>query len=107
MEVILIGYREWALNAFLGFNKPVIKSMKELNELLESYKKKNRLCLIFVGWSDIISSDIIKNHKPIAITNKIKWSQGDSNSCPLACHSKGHLVRNYFLFLPRSINNSS
>ena len=62
MEVILIGYRKWALNTFRAFNKPIIKSMKELNIFLESNKKKSNLCLIFVGWSDIINPEIINNH---------------------------------------------
>tara|TARA_B100000579_G_scaffold430564_1_gene444186 strand:- start:554 stop:1204 length:651 start_codon:yes stop_codon:yes gene_type:complete len=63
MKVVLIGYREWALRAFSKFKRfPVIKSMDNLNEFLSNYDQKEKLCLIFVGWSDIIQNDIIQNH---------------------------------------------
>ena len=39
-----------------------MKSMDNLNAFLNKYDHKEKLCLIFVGWSDIIQSDIIQNH---------------------------------------------
>ena len=63
MKVVLIGYREWALNAFSNFqNFPVIKSTDDFNNFIKDYDQKERLCLIFVGWSEIIQSEIIQNH---------------------------------------------
>ena len=63
MKVVLIGYREWALSAFSKFKSfPVMKSMDNLNAFLNDYGQKEKLCLIFVGWSYIIKSDIIQNH---------------------------------------------
>ena len=63
MKVVLVGYREWALSAFAKFRSyPVMKSMDNLNAFLNKYDHKEKLCLIFVGWSDIIQSDIIQNH---------------------------------------------
>tara|TARA_Y100001968_G_scaffold100812_1_gene90753 strand:- start:28548 stop:29198 length:651 start_codon:yes stop_codon:yes gene_type:complete len=63
MKVVLLGYREWALSTFSKFKSfPVIKSMDNLNAFLNDYDQKEKLCLIFVGWSDIIQSDIIQNH---------------------------------------------
>ena len=63
MQVVLIGYREWALSAFSKFKIcPVLKSMDDLNTFLNDNDQKEKLCLIFVGWSDIIKSDIIQNH---------------------------------------------
>ncbi len=63
MKVVLIGYRDWALSAFSKFKSfPVMKSMDNLNTFLNDYDQKEKLCLIFVGWSDIIQSYIIENH---------------------------------------------
>ena len=63
MQFVLIGYREWALSAFSGFKSfPVMKSMDNLNEFLNDYDQKEKLCLIFVGWSDVIQSHIIQNN---------------------------------------------
>ena len=63
MKVVLIGYREWALSAFSKFKScPVLKSMDNLNNFLSEYDQKEKLCLIFVGWSYIIKDDIVKNH---------------------------------------------
>ena len=63
MQVVLIGYREWALSAFSKFKSyPVMKSMDNLNAFLNDYDQKEKLCLIFLGWSEMIQNDIIKNH---------------------------------------------
>jgi len=68
MQVVLIGYREWALNAFSKFTScPVMKSMDNLNTFLNDYDQKEKLCLIFVGWSDIIQNDIIQNYMCICL----------------------------------------
>lgn len=68
MQIVLIGYREWALNAFSNFKKfKVIKTTKDLNNFLDQNKDNPNLCLIFAGWSQIIKSEIINNYLCICL----------------------------------------
>ena len=60
MRIILIGYREWALNAFSHFEDlKVLKTNKELNNFLKILNSNDDICLIFAGWSEIIKLDIL------------------------------------------------
>ncbi len=63
MQIVLIGYRDWALNAFSKFkNLKSISSTKDLEIFLESHKSNEELCLIFAGWSEIIKKQIIEKY---------------------------------------------
>ena len=60
MQIILIGYREWALRAFSYFkNLLILKTTEDLNIFIEKNQSNKELCLIFAGWSKIISPEII------------------------------------------------
>ena len=60
MRIILIGYRDWALNAFSNFKDlKIIKSNDDLNNFLSNINSNEDLCLIFAGWSEIIKLEII------------------------------------------------
>ena len=60
MKVILIGYRDWALNAFSHFKDlKIVKSNEDLNNFLSTFNSNEELCLIFAGWSEIIKLEII------------------------------------------------
>ena len=68
MRIILIGYREWALNAFSNFKDlKIIKSNEDLNNFLNTYNSKEDLCLIFAGWSEIIKLEIINKYLCICL----------------------------------------
>lgn len=63
MRVILIGYRDWALNAFSHFKDlKIIKSNEDLYNFLSTVNSNEDLCLIFAGWSEIIELEIIKKY---------------------------------------------
>ena len=63
MRVILIGYRDWALNAFSHFKDlKILKSNEDLNNFLSTVNSNDDLCLIFAGWSEIIELEIIKKY---------------------------------------------
>ena len=63
MRVILIGYRDWALNAFSHFKDlKILKSNEDLSNFLSTISSDEDLCLIFAGWSEIIELDIIKKY---------------------------------------------
>ncbi len=60
MRIILIGYRDWAINAFSHFKDlQIINSNEHLNNFLNSLNSNEELCLIFVGWSEIIKLEIL------------------------------------------------
>ncbi len=68
MRLILIGYRDWALNAFSHFKDlKIIKSNEELNNFLSNVNLNEDLCLIFAGWSEIIELEIIKKFTCICL----------------------------------------
>ena len=61
MRLILIGYRDWALNAFSHFKDlKIVKSNEDLNKFLSNVNLSEDLCLIFAGWSEIIELEIIE-----------------------------------------------
>ena len=63
MRVILVGYRDWALNAFSHFKDlKILKSNEDLNNFLSTVNSNDDLCLIFAGWSEIIELEIIKKY---------------------------------------------
>ena len=63
MEIVLIGYRKWALNAFSKFkNLKSFSSTQDLELFLESRNSNEKLCLVFAGWSEIIKSQIIEKY---------------------------------------------
>ena len=60
MKIILIGYRDWALNAFSHFKDlKIVKSNEDLSNFLSTVDSNEDLCLIFTGWSEIIKLEII------------------------------------------------
>ena len=62
MNIIMIGYREWALKAFslVNFRHIQIKSERDF-ELFISTKFSATMHLVFVGWSKIIPASVV-NH---------------------------------------------
>lgn len=68
MQIVLIGYRKWALNAFSKFKSlKTISSNNDLETFLENFNSEEELCLIFVGWSEIIKSSIINKYTCICL----------------------------------------
>lgn len=60
MRIILIGYRDWALNAFSYFKDlTILQTNEDLTNFLSTINSNEDLCLIFAGWSDVIKLEII------------------------------------------------
>jgi len=62
MDIILIGYRDWALKAFslIKFRHVQIKSESEF-EFFISTKFSANMHLVFVGWSKIIPASVVSH----------------------------------------------